>query len=233
MPFTNASESVREIMGEFIEMASHVIDPFLPEIAPLAGEGLSSVAPDGLSAALHTTEPAVSAATEPAINAAVRSAAPEAGVIADGTVTARSGAAKVINYNGVAPKTYVESLTGGNGILNSARALTMGYGVWQTNKTLNSITSGVGSLFRGAGREAGRLEDAAQHLALASKQKTEDGLHAAEKEFDDALKAVKSKVGVGLEPAKTALEGTLAVVTIAGVLYVSFEVYMFLKRRSK
>ena len=231
-------------MGEFIEMASHVLDPFLPEIAPLAGDGLSSmapeiiprlapVAPEGLSAALHTTEPAVSAATEPAINAAVRSAAPEAGVIADGTVTARSGAAKVINYNGVAPKTALESLTGGNAMYNGARALTMGYGVWQTNSTLNSITSGVGSLFRGAGREAGRLEDAAQHLALASKQKTEDGLHAAEKEFDEALKAVKSKVGVGLGPAKTALEGTLAVVTIAGVLYVSFELYMFLKRRSK
>ena len=148
-------------------------------------------------------------------------------------MTARSGAAKVINYNGVAPKTTMESLTGGNAMYNGAKALTMGYGVWQTNSTLNSITSGVGSLFRGAGREAGRLEDAAQHLALASKQKTEDGLHAAEKEFDEALKAVKSKVGVGLGPAKTALEGTLAVVTIAGVLYVSFEVYMFLKRRSK
>ena len=111
-------------MGEFlkgIEMAGHVLDPFLPELAPLAGDGLSSmapeiiprlapVAPEGLSAALHTTEPAVSAATEPAVNAAVRSAAPEAGVIADGTVTARSGAAKVINYNGVAPKTLVENL---------------------------------------------------------------------------------------------------------------------------
>ena len=217
-----------------IEMFGHALEPFVPEIATIPR--LASVAPEGLSAALHTTEPAVSAAvhtTEPAINAAVRSAAPEAGVIADGTVTARSGAAKVINYNGVAPKTIVENLTGGNGILNGARALTMGYGVWQTNSTLNSITSGVGSLFRGAGREAGRLEDAAQHLALASKQKTEDGLHAAEKEFDEALKAVKSKVGVGLGPAKTALEGTLAVVTIAGVLYVSFELYMFLKRRSK
>ena len=187
----------------------------------------------GLSAVLHTTEPAVSAATEPAINAVVRSAAPEAGVIADGTVTARSGAAKVINYNGVAPKTIVENLTGGNAILNSAKAGSIGYTIYQTNQTLRSLTSGLGSLFQGAGKEAGRLEDAAQHLALASKQKTEDGLHAAEKEFDEALKAVKSKVGVGLGPAKTALEGTLAVVTIAGVLYVSFELYMFLKRRSK
>ena len=33
-------------MGEFIEMASHVLDPFLPEIAPLAGDGLSSMAPE-------------------------------------------------------------------------------------------------------------------------------------------------------------------------------------------
>ena len=228
-------------MGELlggIQMFGHMLPEILPEIVP----SLVHAAPEGLSTVLHAApevvlhaEPAVSAAlhAEPAINAAVHSAAPEAGVIADGTVTARSGAAKVINYNGVAPKTTVEILTGGNAILNGARALTMGYGVWQTNSTLNSITSGVGSLFRGAGREAGRLEDAAQHLALASKQKTEDGLHAAEKEFDDALKAVKSKVGVGLGPAKTALEGTLAVVTIAGVLYVSFELYMFLKRRSK
>ena len=228
-------------MGELlggIQMFGHMLPEILPEIVP----SLVHAAPEGLSTVLHAApevvlhaEPAVSAAlhAEPAINAAVHSAAPEAGVIADGTVTARSGAAKVINYNGVAPKTTVEILTGGNAILNGARALTMGYGVWQTNSTLNSITSGVGSLFRGAGREAGRLEDAAQHLALASKQKTEDGLHAAEKEFDEALKAVKSKVGVGLGPAKTALEGTLAVVTIAGVLYVSFELYMFLKRRSK
>ena len=228
-------------MGELfkgIEMASHMLPEILPEILP----SLVHAAPEGLSTVVHAApevvlhaEPAVSAAlhAEPALNAAVHSAAPEAGVIADGTVTARSGAAKVINYNGVAPKTTMESLTGGNAMVSGARALTMGYGVWQTNKTLTSITSGVGALFRGAGREAGRLEDAAQHLALASKQKTEDGLHAAEKEFDEALKAVKSKVGVGLGPAKTALEGTLAVVTIAGVLYVSFEVYMFLKRRSK
>ena len=228
-------------MGELlggIQMFGHMLPEILPEIVP----SLVHAAPEGLSTVLHAApevvlhaEPAVSAAlhAEPAINAAVHSAAPEAGVIADGTVTARSGAAKVINYNGVAPKTALESLTGGNAMYNGAKALTMGYGVWQTNSTLNSITSGVGSLFRGAGREAGRLEDAAQHLALASKQKTEDGLHAAEKEFDEALKAVKSKVGVGLGPAKTALEGTLAVVTIAGVLYVSFELYMFLKRRSK
>ena len=228
-------------MGELlggIQMFGHMLPEILPEIVP----SLVHAAPEGLSTVLHAApevvlhaEPAVSAAlhAEPAINAAVHSAAPEAGVIADGTVTARSGAAKVINYNGVAPKTTMESLTGGNAMYNGAKALTMGYGVWQTNSTLNSITSGVGSLFRGAVREAGRLEDAAQHLALASKQKTEDGLHAAEKEFDEALKAVKSKVGVGLGPAKTALEGTLAVVTIAGVLYVSFELYMFLKRRSK
>ena len=219
-------------------MFGHMLPEILPEIVP----SLVHAAPEGLSTVLHAApevvlhaEPAVSAAlhAEPAINAAVHSAAPEAGVIAEGATTARSGAAKVINYNGVAPKTLVENLTGGNAILNSAKAGSIGYTIYQTNQTLRSLTSGLGSLFQGAGKEAGRLEDAAQHLALASKQKTEDGLHAAEKEFDEALKAVKSKVGVGLGPAKTALEGTLAVVTIAGVLYVSFELYMFLKRRSK
>ena len=174
----------------------------------------------------------------PEVAAAVRAAAPEAGSIAEGTVTssssrAASGAAKVINYNGVAPKSFWESLTGGDAIGGLTKAGTVGFGVWKTNQTLDKLTGGVASLFSGAANEAERLEAAAAHLASAGKQKTEDSLHASEAEFDKALQAMKNKAGLSFGPAKTALESTLAVVTVMGVVYVSFEVYMFLKRRSK
>ena len=88
---------------EGLQMFGHMLPEILPEVLHAAPEGLSTVIHAAPEVVLHA-EPAVSAAlhAEPAINAAVHSAAPEAGVIADGTVTARSGAAKVINYNGVA-----------------------------------------------------------------------------------------------------------------------------------
>ena len=133
----------------------------------------------------------------------------------------------------MAPKSFWESLTGGDAIGGLTKAGTVGFGVWKANETINKLTSGVASLFSGAANEAERLEAAAAHLASAGKQKTEDSLHASEAEFDKALQAMKNKAGLSFGPAKTALESTLAVVTVMGVVYVSFEVYMFLKRRSK
>ena len=235
-------------MGEFLEAGLEMTN-FLPRVArdlePLAPDLLD---PLGQTGARDLTEAGTSASTNlagapirtavPEVAEAVRAAAPEAGSIAEGTVTssssrAASGAAKVINYNGVAPKSFWESLTGGDAIGGLTNMGKIGFGVWKANETLDKLTDGVGSLFSGAAYEAERLEAAAAHLASAAKQKTEDSLHASEAEFDKALKAVKNKAGLSFGPAKTALESTLAVVTVMGVVYVSFEVYMFLKRRSK
>ena len=235
-------------MGEFLEAGLEMVNFFprvVRDLEPLAPDLLD---PLGQTGARDLTEAGTSASTNlagapirtavPEVAEAVRAAAPEAGSIAEGTVTssssrAASGAAKVINYNGVAPKSFWESLTGGDAIGGLTNMGKIGFGVWKANETLDKLTDGVGSLFSGAAYEAERLEAAAAHLASAAKQKTEDSLHASEAEFDKALKAVKNKAGLSFGPAKTALESTLAVVTVMGVVYVSFEVYMFLKRRSK
>lgn len=214
----------------------------LPDLEPLAPELLDSLQ----TGARDLTEAGTSASTNlagapirtavPEVAAAVRAAAPEAGSIAEGTVTSsssRAAAGATINYNGAVPKTWMESLTGGDAIGGLTKAGTVGFGVWKANETINKLTGGVASLFSGAANEAERLEAAAAHLASAGKQKTEDSLHASEAEFDKALQAMKNKAGLSFGPAKTALESTLAVVTVMGVVYVSFEVYMFLKRRSK
>ena len=233
------------ILGDAFDAAIEMTPMVLGDLEPLAPDLLD---PLGQTGARDLTEAGTSASTNlagapirtavPEVAEAVRAAAPEAGIIPEGTVTssssrAASGAAKVINYNGAVPKTWMESLTGGNAIGGLTKAGTVGFGVWKANETINKLTGGVASLFSGAANEAERLEAAAAHLASAGKQKTEDSLHASEAEFDKALKAVKNKAGLSFGPAKTALESTLAVVTVMGVVYVSFEVYMFLKRRSK
>jgi hypothetical protein len=232
------------ILGDAFDAAIEMTPMVLGDLEPLAPDLLD---PLGQTGARDLTEAGTSASTNlagapirtavPEVAEAVRAAAPEAGIIPEGTVTssssrAASGAAKVINYNGVAPKTFWESFMG-DGISGLTKAGTVGFGVWKANETINKLTGGVASLFSGAANEAERLEAAAAHLASAGKQKTEDSLHASEAEFDKALKAVKNKAGLSFGPAKTALESTLAVVTVMGVVYVSFEVYMFLKRRSK
>jgi len=233
-----AFAALGEAFGGAIEMTPMV----LPDLEPLAPELLDSLQ----TGARDLTEAGTSASTNlagapirtavPEVAAAVRAAAPEAGSIAEGTVTSsssRAAAGATINYNGAVPKTWMESLTGGDAIGGLTKAGTVGFGVWKANETINKLTGGVASLFSGAANEAERLEAAAAHLASAGKQKTEDSLHASEAEFDKALQAMKNKAGLSFGPAKTALESTLAVVTVMGVVYVSFEVYMFLKRRSK
>ena len=229
-----------EAFGAAIEMTPRVLpdlEPLAPELLEPLQTGARSLTEAGTSASTNLAGAPIRTAV-PEVAEAVRAAAPEAGIIPEGTVTssssrAASGAAKVINYNGAVPKTWMESLTGGNAIGGLTKAGTVGFGVWKANETINKLTGGVASLFSGAANEAERLEAAAAHLASAGKQKTEDSLHASEAEFDKALKAVKNKAGLSFGPAKTALESTLAVVTVMGVVYVSFEVYMFLKRRSK
>ena len=232
----------REAFGAAIEMTPRAarilpdLEPLAPELLPLQ-TGARDLAEAGTSASTNLAGAPIRTAV-PEVAEAVRAAAPEAGIIPEGTVTssssrAASGAPKVINYNGAVPKTFWESMTGGNAIGGFTKMGTVGFGVWKANETINKLTGGVASLFSGAANEAERLEAAAAHLASAGKQKTEDSLHASEAEFDKALQAVKNKAGLSFGPAKTALESTLAVVTVMGVVYVSFEVYMFLKRRSK
>jgi hypothetical protein len=228
-----------EAFGAAIEMTPMVLgdlEPLAPDLLdPLGQTGARSLTEAGTSASTNLAGAPIRTAV-PEVAEAVRAAAPEAGSIAEGTVTSsssRAASGAAINYNGVAPKSFWESLTGGDAIGGLTKAGTVGFGVWKANETINKLTGGVASLFSGAANEAERLEAAAAHLASAGKQKTEDSLHASEAEFDKALKAVKNKAGLSFGPAKTALESTLAVVTVMGVVYVSFEVYMFLKRRSK
>lgn len=211
------------------------LEPLAPELLEPLQTGARDLTEAGTSASTNLAGAPIRTAV-PEVAAAVRAAAPEAGSIAEGTVTSsssRAAAGATINYNGAVPKTWMESLTGGDAIGGLTKAGTVGFGVWKANETINKLTGGVASLFSGAANEAERLEAAAAHLASAGKQKTEDSLHASEAEFDKALQAMKNKAGLSFGPAKTALESTLAVVTVMGVVYVSFEVYMFLKRRSK
>ena len=211
------------------------LEPLAPELLDPLQTGARDLTEAGTSTSTNLAGAPIRTAV-PEVAAAVRAAAPEAGSIAEGTVTSsssRAAAGATINYNGAVPKTWMESLTGGDAIGGLTKAGTVGFGVWKANETINKLTGGVASLFSGAANEAERLEAAAAHLASAGKQKTEDSLHASEAEFDKALQAMKNKAGLSFGPAKTALESTLAVVTVMGVVYVSFEVYMFLKRRSK
>ena len=209
------------------------LEPLAPELLEPLQTGARDLTEAGTSASTNLAGAPIRTAV-PEVAAAVRAAAPEAGSIAEGTVTSsssRAASGATINYNGAVPKTWMESLTGGDAIGGLTKAGTVGFGVWKANETINKLTGGVASLFSGAANEAERLEAAAAHLASAGKQKTEDSLHASEAEFDKALQAMKNKAGLSFGPAKTALESTLAVVTVMGVVYVSFEVYMFLKRR--
>jgi hypothetical protein len=233
-----AFAALGEAFGGAIEMTPMVLpdlEPLAPELLEPLQTGARDLTEAGTSASTNLAGAPIRTAV-PEVAAAVRAAAPEAGSIAEGTVTSsssRAAAGATINYNGAVPKTWMESLTGGDAIGGLTKAGTVGFGVWKANETINKLTGGVASLFSGAANEAERLEAAAAHLASAGKQKTEDSLHASEAEFDKALQAMKNKAGLSFGPAKTALESTLAVVTVMGVVYVSFEVYMFLKRRSK
>jgi hypothetical protein len=233
-----AFAALGEAFGGAIEMTPMVLpdlEPLAPELLDPLQTGARDLTEAGTSASTNLAGAPIRTAV-PEVAAAVRAAAPEAGSIAEGTVTSsssRAAAGATINYNGAVPKTWMESLTGGDAIGGLTKAGTVGFGVWKANETINKLTGGVASLFSGAANEAERLEAAAAHLASAGKQKTEDSLHASEAEFDKALQAMKNKAGLSFGPAKTALESTLAVVTVMGVVYVSFEVYMFLKRRSK
>ena len=233
-----AFAALGEAFGGAIEMTPMVLpdlEPLAPELLDPLQTGARDLTEAGTSASTNLAGAPIRTAV-PEVAAAVRAAAPEAGSIAEGTVTSsssRAASGATINYNGAVPKTWMESLTGGDAIGGLTKAGTVGFGVWKANETINKLTGGVASLFSGAANEAERLEAAAAHLASAGKQKTEDSLHASEAEFDKALQAMKNKAGLSFGPAKTALESTLAVVTVMGVVYVSFEVYMFLKRRSK